>query len=135
MKYKIFFLIFTLLSVQAYPQFTAREYFKFGKTKFDDGKYFEAIESAFFKNLAMILSSAFSNAQMSRFVVCPSFLRYVRQPENIPLALFRQNGFSLSVGGGIWLFAICWIISRIEVASPPGVSNSIKTIWEPCRWA
>lgn len=68
MKPKVIYLILTLLSVQAQAQFSAREYFKFGKNKFDDGKYFEAID---FLDKAIQLDPAYENAL---FVRAESFM-------------------------------------------------------------
>jgi len=59
MKAKVVYFILIFLSIQAYGQFTAREYFKFGKSKFDDGKYFEAVD---FLDKAIKLDPAYENA-------------------------------------------------------------------------
>ena len=63
MKAKVLFFILTLFSIQAFGQFTAREYFKFGKSKFDDGKYFEAID---FLDKAINLDPSYENAYYIR---------------------------------------------------------------------
>lgn len=68
MKAKILYFILTLVSIQSFGQFTAREYYKFGKNKFDDGKYFEAID---FLDKAIKLDPAYENAL---FVRAESFL-------------------------------------------------------------
>ncbi len=44
MRLILLYIILFQVAGQAYGQFSAREYFKFGKNKYDDGKYFEAID-------------------------------------------------------------------------------------------
>jgi len=68
MKAKILYFILTFVTTQVFGQFTAREYFKFGKSKFDDGKYFEAVD---FLDKAIKLDPAYENAL---FVRAESFL-------------------------------------------------------------
>jgi hypothetical protein len=58
MRATFLYTILILLSVQSFGQFTAREYFKFGKSKFDDRKYFEAID---FLDKAIALDPAYEN--------------------------------------------------------------------------
>lgn len=63
MKARVLYIILIFLSVQVFGQFSAREYFKFGKNKYDEGKYFEAID---FLDKAIKLDPAYENALFLR---------------------------------------------------------------------
>jgi tetratricopeptide (TPR) repeat protein len=69
--------LFLLMWYGSCAQFTAREYFKFGKTRFDEGKYYETIE---FLDQAINADSLYENAY---------FLR--------GLSFFSLNKYSLSI--------------------------------------
>lgn len=68
MKASVVYFILTFISVQVFGQFTAREYYKFGKSKFDEGKYFEAVD---FLDNAIKLDPGYENAI---FIRAESFL-------------------------------------------------------------
>ena len=63
MKAKILYFTLTFVTTQVFGQFTAREYFKFGKSKFDDSKYFEAVD---FLDKAIKLDPSYENALFLR---------------------------------------------------------------------
>jgi len=92
MRFILSFIFLCFYANLLYGQFTSREYFKFGKNKFDEGKYFEAVD---FLDKAVDEDPAYENAIFLRGQSFLALKRYKLAIDDFTKIINQRSNYDL----------------------------------------
>lgn len=119
----VFYVFLIFFSHQVMGQFTAREYFKFGKSKYDDGKYYETIS---FLDKAIKLDSSYQNAYFLRaeaFSAVGSYKLAIYDYTKIINSRTVDDSYAVE-------YFLGRAVARMEVEKYKGAASDINKVFE-----